>query len=59
MADWEEVKPTLTINQKSGSSNKDLGRFTRTKNELAEIFGVTPKQYDKMMKKIQKEIKKK
>jgi hypothetical protein len=33
-------------------------RPTRTRDELANIFGVTPKQFDKTMKKIKKEIRK-
>ena len=57
MADWEEVKPTLTINQKTSAPNQGFPRFTRTRDELARIFGVSPKQFDKTMKKIKKEIK--
>ena len=58
MAEWEEIKPTLTINQKTGTSNQGSPRFTRTRDELASIFGVSPKQFDKTMKKIKKEIRK-
>ena len=58
MAEWEEVKPTLTINQKTGTPNQGSPRFTKTRDELANIFGVSPKQFDKTMKKIKKEIRK-